>query len=322
MTQLFARLLSPVLILFAAAAAAQPWPGKPVRIIVPYPPGGTVDVVARTLAQQLVTQLGQQFVVENRAGASGTLGSDAVAKSAPDGYTLLCNASIFVINPYIMQRVPFDVIKDFTAVVNLGQVPLIVAAHPAVPANSLKDFVAVAKANPARYAFATSGIGSAGHLTVEMLRREAGLDMLIVPYKGTGPALTDLIGGQVHVMADPMPSSYPHVRGGRLKALAQTGKQRAPFLPDVPTVAESGFAGFEMVSWYGFWGPAGLPAEVVRTLAAETAKAVQAPLVLERLASQGFIPDGSGPTAFLAYIKAEMAKYEKVVKEAGIKAQP
>jgi tripartite-type tricarboxylate transporter receptor subunit TctC len=233
-----------LLTLAAASVAAQTWPSRPVRIVVPYPPGGTVDVVARTLAQQLSTQVGQQFVIENRAGASGTLGSEAVAKSVPDGYTLLCNASIFVINPFIMERVPFDVVKDFTAIVNIGQVPLLVAAHPALPAPSLKEFVALARAEPGRYSFATSGIGSAGHLTVEMLRREAGLQsMLIVPYKGTGPALTDLIGGQVHVMADPMPSSFPHVKAGRLKALAQTGKMRAPFLTDVPTVAESGFPG-------------------------------------------------------------------------------
>jgi tripartite-type tricarboxylate transporter receptor subunit TctC len=261
--------------------------------------------------------------VENRAGASGTLGSEAVARSAADGYTLLCNASIFVINPFIMDRVPFDVVKDFTAIVNLGQVPLLVAAHPAVPAHSLKEFVNLAKADPAKYSFATSGIGSAGHLTVEMLRREAGLqNMLIVPYKGTGPALTDLIGGQVHVMADPMPSSFPHVKAGRLKALAQTGKARAPFLRDVPTVAESGYPGFEMVSWYGLWGPAGLPPQVVRTLAAQAAQAVASPLVRERLASQGFIADGSAPETFLAYIKAEMQKYEKLVREAKIRAQP
>jgi tripartite-type tricarboxylate transporter receptor subunit TctC len=312
-----------LLAIAAASVAAQPWPSRPVRIVVPYPPGGTVDVVARTVAQQLSTQVGQQFVIENRAGASGTLGSEAVAKSVPDGYTLLCNASIFVINPFIMERVPFDVVKDFTAIVNIGQVPLLVAAHPALPAPSLKEFVALARAEPGRYSFATSGIGSAGHLTVEMLRREAGLQsMLIVPYKGTGPALTDLIGGQVHVMADPMPSSFPHVKAGRLKALAQTGKMRAPFLTDVPTVAESGFPGFEMVSWYGLWGPAGLPPQVARTLAAETAKAIAAPLVQERLASQGFIADGSGPEAFLAYIKAEMAKYDKVVREAKIRPQP
>jgi len=310
-------------LVFSEIVQGQSWPAKPVRITVPYPPGGTVDVVARTIAQQLSTQLNQQFIVENRSGASGTLGSDAVAKSAPDGYTLLINASIFVINPFIMPAVPFDVLKDFTAVVNIGQVPLLVSAHPSVPAASLQEFVAVARANPTKWAFATSGIGSAGHLTVEMIRREAKLEgMLIVPYKGTGPAMTDMIGGQVHVMADPMPSSLPHVKGGRLKALAQTGKTRAPFLPEVPTVAESGFPGFEMVSWYGIWGPAGLPANLVRTLAAESAKAVQAPAVKERLASQGFIPDGSGPEAFTAYIKAEMAKYAKVVKEAGIKAQP
>jgi tripartite-type tricarboxylate transporter receptor subunit TctC len=303
---------------FAGGALAQ-YPAKPVRIVVPYPPGGTVDVVARNLAQQLTAQTGQQFVVDNRAGANGTIGSDFVSKAAPDGYTLLVQASIFVINPLFLKTVPYDVQRDFTPVANLGSVPLLVTAHPSVPAANLRDFVALVRANPDRYTFATTGLGSAGHLTEEVIKRDGGLQILIVPYKGAGPALTDIVGGQVSALADPLPSSYPHVKGGRLKALAVTSRARIPFMPDVPTMAESGFPGFEMLSWYGLWGPRNMPKEVVDRLAAEAAKAVKSAEMREKLAAQGFIPDGSGPAAFAAYVKDEIAKYAKIVKDANIK---
>jgi tripartite-type tricarboxylate transporter receptor subunit TctC len=303
---------------FAGGALAQ-YPAKPVRIVVPYPPGGTVDVVARNLAQQLTVQTGQQFVVDNRAGANGTIGSDFVSKAARDGYTLLVQASIFVINPLFLKTVPYDVQRDFTPVANLGSVPLLVTAHPSVPAANLRDFVALVRANPDRYTFATTGLGSAGHLTEEVIKRDGGLQILIVPYKGAGPALTDIVGGQVSALADPLPSSYPHVKGGRLKALAVTSRARIPFMPDVPTMAESGFPDFEMLSWYGLWGPPNMPKEVVDRLAAEAAKAVNSAEMREKLAAQGFIPDGSGPAAFAAYVKDEIAKYAKIVKDANIK---
>lgn len=302
----------------AGAAHAQ-YPVKPVRIVVPYPPGGTVDVVARNLAQQLATQTGQQFIVDNRAGANGTIGSDFVSKAARDGYTLLVQASIFVINPLFLKNVPYDVQRDFTAVANIGSVPLLVTAHPSVPAGNLREFVALVRAHPDRYTFATTGLGSAGHLTEEVIRRDAGLSILIVPYKGAGPALTDIVAGHVSALADPLPSSYPHVKGGRLKALAVTSRERMAFMPDVPTMAESGFPGFEMLSWYGLWGPPGLPKDVVDRLAAETAKAVKSAELRDQLAAQGFIPDGSGPAAFAAYVKNEIAKYAKIVKDANIK---
>ena len=305
---------------FAIASAAQAqYPAKPVRIVVPYPPGGTVDVVARNLAQRLSVQTGQQFIVDNRAGANGTIGSDFVSKAAPDGYTLLVQASIFVINPLFLKNVPYDVQRDFTPVANVGSVPLLVTAHPSVPAANLREFVALVKANPERYTFATTGLGSAGHLTEEVIKRDAGLQILIVPYKGAGPALTDIVGGQVSALADPLPSSFPHVKGGRLKALAVTSRARLAFLPDVPTMAESGFPGFEMLSWYGLWGPPGMPKDVVDRLGAETAKAVNSAEMQEKLASQGFIPDGSGSAAFAAYVKDEIAKYAKIVKDANIK---
>ena len=297
------------------------YPAKPVRIVVPYPPGGTVDVVARNLAQQLTVQTGQQFIVDNRAGANGTIGSDFVSKAAPDGYTLLVQASIFVINPLFLKNVPYDVQRDFTPVANIGSVPLLVTAHPSVPAANLREFVALVRANPDKYTFATTGLGSAGHLTEEVIRRDAGLQILIVPYKGAGPALTDIVGGQVSALADPLPSSFPHVKGGRLKALAVTSRARIAFMPDVPTMAESGFPGFEMLSWYGLWGPPGLPKDVLDRLAAETAKAAKSAEMQEKLAAQGFIADGSGPAAFAAYVKDEIAKYARIVKDANIKVE-
>jgi tripartite-type tricarboxylate transporter receptor subunit TctC len=303
----------------ALTAGAQPYPQKPVRIIVPYPPGGTVDVVARHLALQLGAQVGQQIVVENRAGANGTIGSDFVAKAAPDGYTLLVQASIFVINPLFLKNVPYDVQRDFTPIANVGSVPLLVTAHPGVPAANLREFIALVRTNPDKYTFATSGLGSAGHLSEEVIRRDAKLSIIIVPYKGAGPALTDLVGGQVSVMIDPIPSSLPHVKGGRLKPLAVTSRERLPTLPEVPTVAESGIADFEMVSWYGLWGPPGMPREVVDRLAVEVTKAVKSPEMQEKLASQAFVPAGSTAPAFAAYVRDEIAKYARIVKEANIK---
>jgi tripartite-type tricarboxylate transporter receptor subunit TctC len=304
---------------FAFAVGAQTYPQKPVRITVPYPPGGTVDLVARHLAQQMGTQVGQQVIVENRAGANGTIGSDFVAKAAPDGYTLLVQASIFVINPLFLKNVPYDVQRDFAPVSNIGSVPLLVTAHPSVPAANLRDFVTLVRANPDKYTFATTGLGSAGHLTEEVIKRDAGLSILIVPYKGAGPALTDIVGGQVSALADPLPSSYPHVKGGRLKALAVTSRERVTFMPDVPTMAESGFPGFEMLSWYGLWGPPALPRDIVDRLATEVARAVKSPEMQEKLAAQGFLPNGSTAPEFAAYVKDEIAKYARIVKDANIK---
>jgi tripartite-type tricarboxylate transporter receptor subunit TctC len=303
----------------AAAAGAQTYPQKPVRIVVPYPPGGTVDLVARHLGQQVGTQVGQQVVVENRAGANGTIGSDFVAKSAPDGYTLLVQASIFVINPLFLKNVPYDVQRDFAPISNIGSVPLLVSAHPSVPAANLRDFVALVRANPDRYTFATTGLGSAGHLTEEVIKRDARLAILIVPYKGAGPALTDVVGGQVSALADPLPSSYPHVKGGRLKALAVTSRERIAFMPEVPTMAESGFPDFEMLSWYGLWGPPATPREIVDRLALEVSKAVRAPEFQEKLAGQGFLPKGSTAAEFAAYVREEIAKYARIVKDANIR---
>ena len=298
---------------------AQSYPSKVVRIVVPYPPGGTVDAVARTIAQRLSESMGQQFIVDNRPGASGTIGSTAVAKSPADGYTLLIQASTFVASPLLMGNVPYDVEKDFTAITNLGSVPLLVTAYPGIPAKNLKEFLAAIKADPKKYVFGTSAVGSASHLAEEAIKYEAKVDFAIIPYKGTSPALTDVMGGHISAMVDALPSTMPHVKGGKLKPLAVTTAKRLPSLPDVPTVAESGLDGFEMVSWYGLWAPPNLPQELVTKLQQEVAKALKSPQVAKALVDYGFVPSGATPEEFRAYIRQESAKYAKLIKAANIR---
>ena len=322
MKHLAQRVLLPATIVLASMAHAQSYPTKAVQIVVPFPPGGTVDVVARIVAQGLTDQMGQTVRVENKAGANGIIGSDFVAKSAPDGYTLLVQASIFVINPLFLPDVPYNVQKNFTPLSNLGSVPLLMVANPKVPAGNLREFVALAKADIKKYTFATSGLGSAGHLAEETVKRQFGIpDLLIVAYKGTAPTLTDLMGGQVSVMIDAMPSAYPHVKSGKLKPLAVSSLKRVSFLPEVPTVAESGLPGFEMVSWYGLWGPAGLPRDIAAKLSLEAARSVRTPLATERLGAQAFDVVGSNSEQFASYIQEEIGRYAKIVKEANIKAE-
>ena len=314
--------------LFAAAALCVPmvaysqaYPSKVVRVVVPYPPGGTVDAVARVIAQRLSESLGQQFIVDNRPGASGTIGSTAVAKSPADGYTLLVQASTFVASPLLMGNVPYDVEKDFTPVTNLGSVPLLVTAYPGTPAKNLKEFLVAIKADPKKYVFGTSAVGSASHLAEEAIKYEAKVDFTIVPYKGTAPALTDVMGGHISAMVDALPSTMPHVKSGKLRPLAVTTAKRVPSLPDVPTVAESGLDGFEMVSWYGLWAPPNLPPELVTKLQQEVAKALKSPQVAKALVEYGFMPSGSTPEEFKAYIRQESAKYAKLIKAANIRLE-
>jgi len=314
--------------LFAAAAVCLPlvahgqaYPTKVVRIVVPYPPGGTVDAVARTIAARLSESMGQQFIVDNRPGASGTIGSTAVARSPADGYTLLIQASTFVASPLLMGNVPYDVEKDFTAITNLGSVPLLVTAYPGTPAKNLKEFLAAIKADPKKYVFGTSAVGSASHLAEEAIKYEAKVDFAIVPYKGTAPALTDVMGGHISAMVDALPSTMPHVKSGKLKPLAVTTAKRVAALPDVPTVAESGLDGFEMVSWYGLWAPANLPPDLVAKLQQEAAKAMKSPQVAKALLEYGFMPSGSTPEEFKTYIRQESAKYAKLIKAANIRLE-
>ena len=315
-------LLATLVLAFASVAGfAQPYPNRTVRVIVPYPAGGTVDAVARVVAQRLSEQMGQSFVVDNRAGANGVIGSDLVAKALPDGYTLLVQASTFVTNPILLKNLPYDMMRDFAPISNIGSVPLVVTTYPSFPANNLREFIALVLAAPEKYAFAAPPTGSAGHLAEEAIKAGAKLGIQLVPYKGTAPAMTDVMGGHASALIDALPSSYPQVKGGKLKALAVTSPQRIAFLPNVPTVAESGLPGFDMVSWYGLWGPAALPKELGRRLSAEVAKAVRSQLASERLGEQGFDALGSTPEEFAAFLEQELVKYTRIVKQANVKVE-
>ena len=306
----------------AAAATAQNYPSRTVTVVVPFPAGGSVDGVARIVVQKLNETMGQHFIVENRAGgASGIVGANAVAKAAPDGYTLLVSASVHVINPLLYKSVPYDVVRDFTPVTLLAEGPLIVSTTPSVPANNLKDFFALVRKDPQKYTFGATTIGSAGHLAIELLKRDAGLDTLVVAYKGTAPALTDLMSGQIQLLADPMLSSLPLAQGGKIKALGLTSLKRAAAAPNIPTVEESGMKGFAFVSWYGLWGPKNLPADLSNTLQAEITKVLALPDVKQRLNALGFEPIGSDGEQFATYIREEMAKYEKIINNAKIKVE-
>jgi tripartite-type tricarboxylate transporter receptor subunit TctC len=316
-----ALLATLLLALASLVAEAQPYPSRSVRVIVPYPAGGTVDAVARVVAQRLSEQMGQSFVVDNRAGANGVIGSDQVAKAQPDGYTLLVQASTFVTNPILLKNLPYDMMRDFAPVSNIGSVPLVVTTYPTFPANNLREFIALVQAAPEKYAFAAPPTGSAGHLAEEAIKAGAKLGLQLVPYKGTAPAMTDVMGGHASALIDALPSSWPQVRGGKLKALAVTSPQRIAFMPNVPTVAESGLPGFDMVSWYGLWGPAALPKELGKRLAVEVAKAVRSPLAVERLGEQGFDAVGSTPEEFAGFLEQELVKYTRIVRQANVKVE-
>jgi len=287
-------------------------------MVVAAPPGGLTDIVARSVSQFLQEKLGQAFVVENIAGASSTIGAVQVARSAPDGYTLLVNPSLFVITPMLM-GVQYDVVKDFTPISNFGTVPIAVGINPAIPAKTLQEFIALGKAVPDKFTWGAEGVGSVGHLTMERLQRDADLKVLIVHYKGTSPALIDLIAGRVSAMVTPVPNLIEQFRGGTVRPVAVATKQRVSTLPDVPTLEEAGFKDFEISSWYGLWGPAGMPKDVVATLNGAIAEAVKTPRVMERVAAQGLIPVGSSSADFAAFQNAEIEKFTKMIKDANIK---
>jgi tripartite-type tricarboxylate transporter receptor subunit TctC len=294
-----------------------------VSVIVPFPPGGSVDGVGRIIVDRLnQTPLGAHFIVENRAGgASGNVGANIVAKADPDGYTLLETASLHVVTPFLYKDVPFDVVKDFTPITLIAKGPLIVSTAPNVPANNLKDFFDLVRKDPSKYTFGNTSLGSASHLVIELLKREAKVDTLVVTYKGTSPALTDLMSGQIQLVADPMLSSLPLAKSGRIKALAITSLKRQPAAPEIPTIEESGLPGFEFVSWYGLWGPKNLPADITAKLQSNVAAILTEPDVKARLAALGFEGIGSTPDAFAKYIAGEMARYGQIIHDANIKAE-
>lgn len=313
---------------FAAAPGAWAqgaWPtGKPVRIVVPFAPGGTTDILARAMAPELSRAFNAQFIVDNKPGAGGNVGGDLVAKSPADGYTLLMGTvGTHGINQSLYPKMPFDPIKDFAPITLVAGVPNVLVMNPAraeaAKINSVADLIKYAKANPGRLNMASSGNGTSIHLSGELFKSMTGTFMVHFPYRGSGPALLDLIGGTMDIMFDNLPSAMPHIKAGKLKALGVTTAQRSAALPEVPTIAEAGVKGFEASSWFGLLAPAGTPADIVNRIQQEVAKSLGAPEFKERLLAQGAIPSGMKPAEFVAYIAAETKKWEKVVKASGAK---
>jgi len=309
------------LLLFPCLALAQSFPARPVRIIVPFPPGGATDVMARVIAQKLSESWGQQAVVENKPGASGSIGSDLVAKSAADGYTLLLQGTQHAINLSIYKQLPYDTLRDFTPVAYIAVAPFLLVLHPSVPANSVAELIAYIKAKPGGVNYGSSGVGGAAHLAGEMFKTAAGVQLTHIPYKGAAPAMADLLGGQVPMVFDPIPTSLPHVRGGRIKAIAITSAQRTPLMPEVPTIAESGLPGFEAVAWFGLYAPAATPADVVSKLNADVNRVLRLPEVKEKFAALGADSAPMTPDQFAVHLRAEIAKFAKAIKDSGAKAE-
>ena len=311
------------MVLLAAAfnAQAQLYPTRAIRIIAPYVPGGGVDFVARTVAGKLTEVIGQQVIVENRPGGGTNIGSELVVRAAPDGYTLLLGGVPNTANMTLFKKLPYDVVKDFAPVVQTTIAPNILAVHPSVPVRTVKDLIALAKARRGELTFASAGIGSSNHLSGEMFRIMAGLDIIHVPYKGGGAAVTDLLAGQVSMYFGTTPSTVPFVRTGRLRALAVTGAQRSRAAPDIPTMSEAALPGFEQSAWHGILAPAGTPPAVIHKLNGDIVRLLRLPEIIERMAAQGVEPIGNSPAEFAAFIKQDVAKYEKLVKSAGIKIE-
>jgi tripartite-type tricarboxylate transporter receptor subunit TctC len=306
------------------AIAQSAWPNKPVRVVVPFAPGGTTDILARALAPELGKAFVQTFIIDNKPGAGGNLGADIVAKAPPDGYTLLMGTvGTHAINASLYPKMPFDPVKDFVPIVLVAGVPNVLVMNPAkaesAKINTDADLIRYAKANPGKLNMASSGNGTSIHLSGELFKSMTGTYMLHFPYRGSGPALLDLIGGTMDLMFDNLPSALPQIKAGKLKAIAVTSAQRSAAVPDLPTIAESGVKGFDASSWFGLLAPAGTPADIVNRIQQETAKSFGSPAFKERLLSQGAIPGGQPPAEFAKFIAAETKKWAQVVKVSGAK---
>ena len=319
MKSLIRSLLAATLAITAVCASAQPYPNRPVKVIIPFPPGGTLDIVGRMLAQKLSEQTGQHFVVENRAGGNGSIGATAVTRSPNDGYTFLFNASTFVTGPIVMATPPYSISGDFTAVALVAKAPLSVAVNKNLGIADLKGLFNYAKANPGKLTFAIGSVASAGHLATELLKRGGGGDYTIVPYKGSSPAYQDLIGGQIAGFVDPVLGAVQHHKSGNLRILAVTSATRLTTLPDVPTVAET-LPGYEFTSWYGLWGPAKLPADITTRLNAEVNKALAGEM-RERLLSQGILPGGGSIAEFGKFQQDYISEMGKLIADAKIRVE-
>jgi tripartite-type tricarboxylate transporter receptor subunit TctC len=306
----------------SGSAVAQEYPNKPLRLIVPFPPGGGNDILARAVGQRLSDIIGQQIIVDNRGGAGGLIGAELAAKAVPDGYTLfLASIGNLAFTPALHARLPYDPVRDFAPVTLLATSAFILVVNPSLPAKSVKDLIALAKAKPGTLNYGSSGQGSSLHMTGEIFKLATGTDLVHVAYKGSAPALTDLMAGQVQIMFGTMPPTLPHVKTGKLRALGVSGARRTPAAPDVPTIAEAGVPGFEVLNWYGIVAPGKTPAAIVQGLNRDLRAALKSPQMTESLGMQGLEAAGDTPEKFGAFIKSEMAKYAKVVKAAGIRAE-
>ncbi len=301
-----------------AADAAAAWPSKTIRIVVPFPPGGSVDNTARQLAPKLQAALGQTVIIDNRGGAGGSVGAAEVARAAPDGYTLLMVFDSYATYPLVYPKLGFDVEKDLVPITRIVSNPMVVVVHPSVPAHTIGEFVTLLKAQPDRYNFASVGPGSSNHLTGELFKAVSGTSITHVPYRGGGPAQQDLLGGQVEVMFLSASLALPHVKGGKLRPLAQTAAARSPEFPDTPTLAESGYPGFDVDSWNGLMAPAGTPRAVIDRLQSEIQKIVSEPAFAAKLAEQGLTPVAGTPEEFAARIRADRQKWTRLVHEQGL----
>ena len=318
----------PQLAIFAAAVflgppqvAARDFPSKPVRIVVPYGPGGISDRLSRSIAQRLTAAWGQQVIVENRPGGGTNIGTELVVNAPADGYTLLASGIANTVMPALHAQLPYDPIKDLAWVTNIAKVPVLIVSHPSLPARNVKELIALAKARPGALNFASSGIATSGHLAGELFKDAAGIAMTHIPYKGSSGALVDTLSGQVPIYFGAMSSPLAYVRSGRLRAIGLTTLKRSPAAPDIPTVHEQGLTGFETATWYGISAPAGTPSEIVAKVQADIARAIQHPSVRDRLASEGAEFVGDTPEAFTAFVKAELAKWARVVRSAGLRAE-
>jgi len=317
------RISAAVLLLAVSAAvqAAAPYPNKPIRLVVPFSPGGGNDIAARFVAQRLTEGFGQTAVVDNRPGAGSTLGTDVVAKAAPDGYTLLVTHNAIAINQTLYPKLPYDTVRDFAQVAIIGVTTNTLVVNPTVPVKTTKELIALAKAKPGSLNYASTGAGGTSHLAMEYFRLETGTNLVHIPYKGTAPALTDLVGGQTQVMISALPGTVPFINAKRVVALATTGKKRSAFLPDLPTLDESGVKGYEFDTWYGLHAPAKVPKDVIAKLSAEISKSLSRPEVKDQLFKQGIEVQITTPEEFAAYVRAEVAKMSKIIKASGAKPE-
>lgn len=306
-----------VAFLLSGVAAAQSYPSKPIRLIVPYPPGGATDPIARQMAQKLSESMGQQIIIDNKPGAGTTIGADFVAKSPPDGYTMLLNSSAHAVTPHLYKNMPYDTLRDFAPITLLCHLHYVLVVNPQLPVNSIMELVAYAKARPGKLNYSSSGAGTATHLSMELLNSMAGMQMHHIPFKGSAAATMSLLANETQVLIDSVLLQLPQVKAGKLRALGLTGTQRTPLAAEIPTIAEAGVAGFATDSWIAFFAPAATPREIITRLNAEFIKAINVPEVRERLVNQGLGPVGSTPEALGSFVQAELAKWGKIAKESG-----